>query len=189
MSKQKSEPVDESGFIDPELVDEAPEQGDPVPGPSTPLTEAGLAQVLQSLVQAMSANQPIRKKTFAEVKPISPFNPTGKRDRKLPCKVFQNYFRVDVTKVHDQVIADLGTLKAVMERVRMPVKYAGGLITCVFKDDGPEVELHFHYNNATSEQKLPLYQHIRSFGDIVSLAIQEAQSQDDEYASRRARAR
>lgn len=121
---------------------------------------------LGQAIQAMNDSGPIKKVPFSKFKTKSPFNPTGNKKRKLTRRVYQNHYRVDVKKLHDEEIALLNILK--------PGRYLNGVLTVREIQNGQETDLHLLYDNKSTDQKFTVMREFRGhFTEMLKRCVNE----------------
>lgn len=121
-----------------------------------------LTDFTDAIVSAVNAGKP-KRVLFHEYKPITKFNPTGKRVRELPYKVFQNGSPLHTDTLTDREIELLGKLKA--------GTFVDGLVKIFMKDMGGDVEWHILYSCKTLEQRMNFKDHVRNFTDLLEQVV------------------
>jgi hypothetical protein len=142
----------------------------PTPQPMG-ITADQLAQAtitLSNAVQTLADTASIKKIPFSKFKTHSPFNPTGKKNRQLTRRVFQNYFRVDIHKLHDEEISLLNQVKT--------GKYINNLVTIREVLNGSNTDLHILYNNKTPDQRMTNQSEWRNFTELLKRCLNEGRS-------------
>ena len=125
---------------------------------------------LTSLVQSIQAMTPTRKVLYSEFKSRSPFNPSGKRSRKLTRTYFQNGARLNVALLLDEEIKLLGLLQ--------PGHYIGKLVTVRVSEGsaGALDVVRIEYPNKTHDQRMVLASKVQSFVSLLQQVVAESQS-------------
>jgi hypothetical protein len=130
-----------------------------------PKTESTLD--IQTLADAISAGilatQPKRDKTFAEIEENSPFNPTGKKNRRLKRQMEVNGHPINehLHTVYDEEIVMLDKIQ--------PGLYINGKVQVVAKGDA----IHILYTNKTVDQRSENKSDWRSFKHMLELICDE----------------
>lgn len=179
--EDEDEDIEDGAIEDEELVDDGlsssapayvPELVAPQVSVQTPtgnISGEQLVQIMGQLgiaVQTLADNQPTKKIPFAKFKTKSPFNPTGRKGRKLTRRVYQNYHRVDVKKLHDEEIALLNQIK--------PGRYLNGVLTIREVMNGADTDLHFLYDNKSQDQKFTVMREFRGhFTEMLKRCIND----------------
>jgi lambda repressor-like predicted transcriptional regulator len=116
----------------------------------------GIATAISGQIQHLVPRN--RTHEFATRKERSSFNPTGKKNRKLPCSVWQNQTRVNVHLLHDREIALLTELHELVTRLKQPSwKCLDGALTVRMFDNGRgDQDLALSYANRTVDQRMSL---------------------------------
>jgi uncharacterized protein (DUF849 family) len=135
------------------------------PSPETDTTIR--TEDLRSLVESIKAMTPQRKLRFSEIKPVSKFNPTGNRKRKLDRLVYQNGRRANVKLMFDEELKLIGQI--------VPGRYIDGLVTIrvVEGTNGALDQFHIEYANKTHDQRLANAAHWRSLVAMLRLCHDE----------------
>lgn len=126
-----------------------------------------LKDVANALVTAVTAIAPKQYVKFGQQDLKTPFNPTGKRNRKLKRTMFQNGNRLNERVLSDQEIALLDQL--------VPGRYIEGLITVIEKDNGNnEKTVYIQYKNKTVDQRQNLQTYASTFTAQLQRMVDEA---------------
>lgn len=133
-------------------------------------SEVVTGQDITSLVESIKAMTPPRKVRFNEFKTRSVFNPTGNRNRKLTCTVYQNGARVNPALLFDEEIKLLNNLPTgrFVEKIVTVRKVDGR--------DGAKDQLHIEYSNRSHDQRIAVAKHIRSFVGLLRQIHEEAKA-------------
>lgn len=122
-----------------------------------------------AIVEGLRSIQPPRSMTIDEFVAKTPFNPTGKKNRALPCKIYQNDTPMNIDVLHDEEIRLIGLLK--------PGKFIEGLVTVSEEDRGGDKVLHLRYKNGTRDQAMELKDRARNLTEILKRCVNEANGQ------------
>jgi hypothetical protein len=147
--------------------DDTPQEDD------TPaISQADLAKAIHALARGQDAliNSQVRKVPFANHKPRSTFNPTGKKKRKLTRTCYQNSYFMNVALLHDEEIALLNVLQ--------PGKYLNGLVTVRIDESGATPALNIVYRNKTVDERMALKSEFRSLREFLQMAVKTGPMQD-----------
>lgn len=172
--------------IDPDKIEEAiaeeiKAQEAAAATPATGPSQGELAQAILALTQSQKAfidAQPVKKVPFAKVKSRSPFNPTGRRGRKLLRRCFQNGYRMPVDKLHDEEISLLNQIQ--------PGRYINGLVVVKVQEVGMETDLHIMYKNKTIDQRLANKGEWRDLREMLRRILSEGPTDSRVRAGREA---
>jgi hypothetical protein len=138
-------------------------QGESVPDIST----HDLAAAVHALAKGQETliNSQVRKVPFANHKPRSSFNPTGKKRRKLTRRCYQNGYPMNINLLHDEEIELLNRLQA--------GKYLNGLVTVRVEDKGAESALNIIYRNKSVDERFALKNEFRDLREFLRRADKE----------------
>jgi len=103
------------------------------------------------LIKSVEANTPVKKVIYGskQWKPVTAFNPTGRKDLKFTRDYFQNGARINIKTADVNEIGGLEKLRA--------GKYIGGVVSVrVTEGDGPDDpdKVNIYYRNKTIEQRI-----------------------------------
>lgn len=142
-----------------------------VPAGVSPETLLIAQTIAQAIVAGMAAAAPPRKLSVDEVDQKTAFNPTGKRNRKLPVNaVFQNGAQLFEHLSHDEEIKLIGMLK--------PGRYISNIVSVEFKDHDGLRDVHINYKCGTIGDRMMLKNYWRSFTELLKLCVEEASAKD-----------
>jgi len=112
--------------------------------------------------QAALAQGP-KRVFYHQLRPRTPFNPGGHKDRKLTRRCYQNGSPMFVDRLHDDEIALMNQVK--------PGAYFDGLVVIREQVTGSETDLHITYSNRDINQVLALKSHFRNLKELLSEAV------------------
>jgi len=147
---------------DDEVIEDEPAQ----------ITQGDLASAIHALAKGQEAlaNSQVRKIPYANHKPRSSFNPTGKKKRKLSRKCYQNSYMMNINLLHDREIELLNQLKA--------GKYLNGLVTVRVEDKGEESSVNIIYRNKSVDERMALKSEFRNLTEFLERATKEGPMAD-----------
>jgi len=198
MGRPRKLKLDESEMVDtvdqdvaedttPEPAEDGPAEQ---PAPTAANTNLNIpAQVLADAIVTATelTSGRARKVPFGKQQIRSPFNPTGKRNRKLKQRVYQTGIRVNVKTLTDEEIALLNSGKI------QPGRYIDRLVTVTVRDDQEgEPSLLIDYNCKTADQRMNLAAKLgrgggkEGFENMLRLIVKEI---EENAASAKARRR
>lgn len=159
--------------VDPALEDVDPSEAElwgveenETPRQSSEDKLAKAVDALNNTAEAMRANT-IVKVPLSKFKTRSPFNPTGRKGRKLSRRVYQNGFPVLVTRLHDNEIE-------LLEQVT-PGNYLNNTVAIRESKNGASIDLHIVYKNKTIDQRMSKSWH--GFSDLLGKCVREAMAE------------
>ena len=110
----------------------------------------------------------IKKIPFGRQRINTPFNPTGKRGRRLARTVMQNGVKLNVKMLTDEEIALLAKIK--------PGRYIHRLVQIVQTEDdisGEQGGMDIRYKCKTADQRMALGSRIGNFAGMLKMIIAE----------------
>ena len=130
------------------------------------LTQGQLAQVLQTLIDS----SPVKKVPYAKFKTRSPFNPTGRKDRELLRRCYQNGYAMKIETLRDAEIDLLNRVK--------PGRYITGqngekMVTIGIVQKGGNTDLHIVYRNASVDDRFANKHEFRDLESLLQRCIEE----------------
>lgn len=131
---------------------------------ATTLTADQLTQSFATAVRSVIDAVKPPKVSIADFKPVTAFNPTGARRRRLKRTVYQNGARMNPALLTDKEIALLDKVK--------PGRYCEGLVTVHEVQRGGNTEVHLAYANKTLEDRMALKNVARNLQDMLEQCCQ-----------------
>jgi hypothetical protein len=123
-------------------------------------------ELIDALVQAIQITKPIEKKTIANRKPGSPWDPKdGSKKLKLKRKMYQHGIMIDPDFHTNEDIELLNKLR--------PGRYMDGYVK-VYKRKDQGIDIDYPIKTASQRLRLVNQFGIRSLADLVSRCIEEA---------------
>ena len=152
--------------------------------PRADVVSVGKTELAEAIVQASElASGQRRRIPHGQQQIRSPFNPSGKRGRKIRpwTAVWQAGFRVSVKTLTDREIELLAKMK--------PGRYIDGLVTVVVKPNPDGSELFINYNNKTADQRMALGSRVgaKGFEGMLEMMLAEKTQQDKDIKAVRRR--
>ena len=128
-----------------------------------------VTELATAIADAIASNAPKRKLTVGQIVSRSPFNPTGKRKRKLKRVMYQNGNRLRERFLHDEEIALLDQIKA--------GHYVNGKIIVIENDADGDKSVHIRYKNRNQNDRMDLQSEVPNLKAMLSRIVSEQTDQ------------
>ena len=159
-----SEEDQKIGREEPTVVDAAAVQA---------LQTKAMIDVASAVKQLVERQEAVRQIPYNEIKPVTPWNPEGKRDRlKLKNEVFQHGYWLNPIMMTEKTIGLFNQLK--------PGRYFGRKIEVSRKHDGT---LNITWSNAKIEQRMEFAMKFPHIDDILEYIINERKEKEEKRRS------
>ena len=133
---------------------------------SAPTKDTSTADLVNALVQAIQLTKPVEKKTAANRKPGSPWDPKdGSKKLKLKRKMYQHGILIDPDVVSNEEIELMNNLKV--------GRFFGGWVK-VYRRKDHGIDIDYPIRTASQRLKLVSTHGVRSFKDLLEKCIEEA---------------
>ena len=145
--------------------------------------EGAVLHAIREQTETLSRMMPPAKVHISKFKPISAFNPTG-RKRTLKVIVYQNGYRCNPKTLHDREFDIINSGKI------RPGQYLSKIVTVRIEKASSEEDqdkVFINYNNKTPDQRMMNKDHWNGFTDLLEKIVAESEARQVRVKQRRQR--
>jgi hypothetical protein len=152
-----------SGTEEDQLIGKEPDPVDMSPAMLQALNTKAMLEVAQAVKQMLEQQNATRQIPYNEIKPTSPWNPEGKRNRaKFVRETFQHGRWVNPMMVSEETIQLFNQLK--------PGRYLNRKVEVIRSQDGA---INITWSNAKIEQRVEFYRNYPTIDHVLRAVIAE----------------